>query len=75
MSIIEYDNLRPCPPLTLSFTSLYNPLTLSHTTRASPRGYPNGGLVGGLHNRMHMARENPPMETGSARRRIAVAAS
>ncbi|CAO2658011.1 Nn.00g072710.m01.CDS01 [Neocucurbitaria sp. VM-36] len=74
MSIIEYNNTRRCLPQSLTFPNYYYnernaPLELSHGTRTNPRGYP----IGGLYGRANMGREEPPTETGPARRRIAVA--
>lgn len=79
MSIMEYDIAHRFLPHSLSYAGYYcernAPLELSHTTRANPRGYPLGGPVVGMHSRANMGREDGPMETGPARRRIAVAVS
>jgi hypothetical protein len=81
--MMEYDTSRRCMPHNISYPNyIYNgrnvPMALSHNTRGNPRGYPVGpvgGPVGGMHNRANMGREEPVMDTGSARRRIAVAVS
>ncbi|KAF1831615.1 hypothetical protein BDW02DRAFT_44554 [Decorospora gaudefroyi] len=75
---MEYDGSRRCLPHNLSYSNyIYNerndPLALSQNTRDNPRGYPVGGPVGGVHSRANMGREEPVMEPGPARRRIAVA--
>ena len=75
---MDYDTPRRCLPHNLSYPNyIYSernaPLALSHNTRENPRGYPIGGPVGGMHGRASI--EEPMMETGQARRRIAVAVS
>jgi hypothetical protein len=79
MSVMEYDNSRRCLPHNLSYQNYYDernvPMALAHNTRGNPRGYPAGGPGSGMHSRGNMGREEPMMETGQARRRIAVAVS
>ncbi|EOA91348.1 uncharacterized protein SETTUDRAFT_87121 [Exserohilum turcica Et28A] len=75
---MEYENPRTClsqniPYPNCGYGERNAPLTLAHNTRENPRSYPVGGPVGGMHNRGMMAREDSVMETGPARRRIAVA--
>jgi hypothetical protein len=48
---------------------------LSHGMRANPRGYHLGGPVGGPRGRLEMERDEPSIDNGASRRRIAVAVS
>lgn len=71
---MEYESRR-CLPYSLSYPSYYTPQGISHTTRTNPNGYTLGGPVGGMPYRMNVGRDDMAMESGSARRRIAVAVS
>ncbi|KNG46690.1 glycoside hydrolase family 10 [Stemphylium lycopersici] len=78
MAFMEYEGPRRCLPHHLSYPNyIYDerntPLSLAHNMRETPRNYPVGGPVGGMHTRANMGREDPVMETGPPRRRIAVA--
>jgi hypothetical protein len=69
---MEYESRR-CLPYGFSHPSYYSPQTLSHTTRANAHGYQMGGPVGGMHAQVNVGREEFGMESGTARRRIAIA--
>jgi hypothetical protein len=81
MSVMEYDLARRYQPHNLSFPNYYSyndrnaPLAISQHIRPDPRGYPIGGSVGSPRGRPGIGREEPTIETGPARRRIAVAVS
>jgi hypothetical protein len=77
---MDFEAARRYTSHSLSFPNYYYndrnvPLALSHGTRADPRGYPIGGPVRGPQGRPGMGRDEPAVETGPARRRIAVAVS
>jgi len=78
---MNYDITRRYPH-NLSFPNYYNhyndrdvPLTLSQHSRPDPRGYPIGGPVGSPRGRPGVGRDEPTIESGPSRRRIAVAVS
>jgi hypothetical protein len=77
MSFMEYESPRSClshniPYNNYTFDERHALLTLGHT-REIPRGYTVGGPVVGMQTRTMMGREDPVVETGPARRRIAIA--
>lgn len=81
MSVMDYNlGRRYTPHNSLSFTDYYcdvrsQPFSLSNDGRADPRGYPFGGPVGGIHGRAGLERDETTFESGTSRRRIAVAVS
>lgn len=79
MSVMQYDIGRRYAH-NLSFQDYYVndrnvPLTYSQRVRDDPRGYPMGGPVGGPRGRPGVGRDEPTIENGPVRRRIAVAVS
>jgi hypothetical protein len=81
MSVMAYDTGRRYPRHTdLSFPGYYYqgrdiPMDLSHGARADPRGYHLGDLVGGPRGQLEMERNEPTIDNGASRRRIAIAVS
>ncbi|KAF2820654.1 hypothetical protein CC86DRAFT_449281 [Ophiobolus disseminans] len=80
MSVMDFDFARRYSSQSLSFPDYYShysernvPLTLSQHARSDPRGYPIGGPVGNPRRNPDTGRDEHTMETGSARRRVAVA--
>ncbi|KAH7394546.1 hypothetical protein BKA66DRAFT_601175 [Pyrenochaeta sp. MPI-SDFR-AT-0127] len=78
MSAMEYNNARRCISNSLSYPEYYydgynEPRTLSQNARTKPRNYFAGGYIGGIHGQFSTGRDEHSLETGSARRRIAVA--
>lgn len=76
---MEYDHSRRCIPHSHSFPEYYynerdEPRGLSQITRTNPREYHNGHAAV-IHDRSSVGRGESPLETGPARRRIAVAVS
>lgn len=76
MSVVDYD-FRRFPSHGLSYPNYYNydPLSLQQHSRPDPRGYSIGGPVGGARGRSGVGRDEPAMDAGQSRRRIAVAVS
>lgn len=76
MSVMEYDITRRYAPHSLSFPSYYydrnTPLSITQAVRSDPRGYPLGGPVASS-RRPGVGRDEPIIDVGSTRRRIAVA--
>jgi hypothetical protein len=76
MSVMDFDIARRYAPHSLSFPDYYYdrnaPLAASHAARSDPRGYPLGGPLGNS-RRPGVGRDDPMIDVGSARRRIAVA--
>jgi hypothetical protein len=81
MSVVDYDIGRRYPRYNdLSFSGYYYqerdmPMKLAHGMRADPRGYHLGGPVGGPHGRLEVEQDEPSIDNGASRRRIAVAVS
>jgi hypothetical protein len=81
MSAMEYGIAhRYSPHNDLSFPNCYYhdrnaPLAFSHSVRADPRGYSHGGSLGSARGRIGTGRNEPIIDNGASRRRIAVAVS